>query len=139
MKKEKKQTEEDAPQEEPKIIKAALIRKTNGPKGRREFMKDAAGLLGMLSVGSFLASCEKSSEFMIECDQEKCTCHVVCTCDTVGDGTASQHNSFWTSQLSGQTCTCDTVCTCNTQCYCDTVCTCNSQGGGGGTSYWYPN
>lgn len=131
--KELEQTEE-----EPQVYKVARILKTAGPKDRREFMKNAAGFLGLVSLGSFLSGCEKESEINIQCDQGKCTCHVVCTCDTVNDGEASEHGSIWISNFNGQTCTCDTVCDCNTVCGCDTVCTCNSQGGGGG-SYYYPN
>jgi hypothetical protein len=56
---------------------------------------------------------------------------VVCTCDKDKEGWDSE----WDMTYRDGVCTCDMVCTCNTVCTCDT----DSGGGGGTTTYWYPN
>lgn len=112
--------------EEPKIYGIALHGSADA--GRREFLTRASGAAGLAALGQVLAACG-DSDYRITANEQTCTCHVVCGCDSQGGG-QGQNN---TSTYQGTVCTCDTVCTCNT------VCTCDSQGGGGGGSYWYPN
>lgn len=139
-----KKIEEASEDAAPRIFKIARRGKQNPAKDRREFLKDAAlGMTGFLGLGGLLSSCEKESEIELQCDDEHCTCHVVCTCDVVKEDERSEHSSNWRSTYQQNVCTCDEVCTCNTHCTCNTVstCTCDTQGGGGGGggSYWYPN
>lgn len=110
--------------EEPKIFN--MVRRGDAnPQKRRQFIKNLAGAAGITALAGVLTEC-KRSEYMIRSDDDECTCHAMCTCDTVGDSSSS----MWESRYNGTVCICDTVCSCNT------VCTCNTQGG---NTYWYPN
>jgi hypothetical protein len=104
-------------------------------KERRNFLKNTAkgvtGIAGFMLLDSILSDCEDTSKMEVRSNAGNCTCHVVCTCDKVKKSKeSSQKDQVWEND----------VCTCNLVCTCNTVCTCNSEGGGGGsTSYWYPN
>jgi hypothetical protein len=116
----------DDAKESPQIFGVA---RCSGPafRGRREFLRSLSGTLSLSALAVFLGGCAEDSEYGVNVDGEKCTCHVVCTCDTVADE-GSRKEAQWTSRHNGTVCTCDTVCTCNTVCTCDTV----HMGGGGG-------
>ena len=127
LKQRRARTQED--EDTPVVYKFTIRgRDASGVTDRRKFLKDAS--LGLLGLSAALSACEKESIIDLECQDNRCTCHVVCTCDTVSDTDSSWHNAVWSG----------TICTCNTVCTCDTVstCSCDSQGGGGGP-YWYPN
>ena len=123
--------EEDDP---PRIFR--LVKRTSSNSGgRRRFLKEMAGAIGITAIAGILSECD--SELDIVADDEKCKCHVVCTCDGEGKGIAgyqitdaSKFAASWeskkTREMSGVVCVCDTVCTCDTVCVCNTVCTCDS-------------
>jgi hypothetical protein len=105
--------------ESPAIFKAVDL----GGTDRRKLV------IAALAAGA-AAGCERSKIEIFTNKVGKCTCHVVCTCDT----DTPDNDATWERTTTGSVCTCDIVCTCNT------VCTCNSQGSSGsgsGSSYWY--
>jgi hypothetical protein len=126
---------EDGSEEAPRIFKM-VKRSRVRPKSRRTFIQRLAGAAGVAAAGKMLTGC--GSSYSVDTKDDTCTCHVVCSCDTEGPN-ASKNANTYSSTWEGTVCTCDTVCTCNSVCTCNTVCTCDSQGGGGTTSYWYPN
>jgi hypothetical protein len=119
----------DKEDEVPQVFQVA--KRTNKKQTeRRRFLKNMAGIAGMVTIADILTGCD--SDYSITSNASQCTCHVVCTCDTESlEGDDSQ----WEAEYSGGVCTCNTVCTC------DTVCTCNTEGGSSCSScgYWYPN
>jgi hypothetical protein len=118
---------EDPSEEAPAVFKM-VKRSPVKPSSRRKFIRKVAGAAGVAAVGKLVTGC-KSSVYGVEANEDTCTCHVVCSCDAEGKD-ASRYDNVYT----------EGVCTCNTVCTCHTVCTCNSEGGGGGGStYWYPN
>lgn len=127
-----KKIENEGKEEPPRLFKVARRGNPKVANDRREFLKDAAAGVGVfLGLGSILSGCEKDADIEIWTDDENCTCHVVCTCDTVDD----DNKATWESEFNGVVCSCDLVCTCNTV----STCGCNTHSGGGGGSYWYPN
>lgn len=123
--------------EKPRIFKI-MKRNTEGKSGRRFFLQNVSGAVGLASLGQFLESCE--SDYSITGDGQNCTCHVECTCDAETDKEKPKRSSIKTSKYHGTTCTCDLVCTCDMVCTCDSLCTCEThkKEGGYGTHYWYP-
>ena len=136
-----KKIEEEGADDIPRVFKIAIRGNKILKSNRRGFLKSsAAGVSGLLSLQALLSGCQEESEIELRCDDENCTCHVVCTCDTVNDDDKKLKDVTWTSEYDQTVCTCDLVCTCNTVCTCDVVntCTCDTVSSGGG-SYWYPN
>jgi hypothetical protein len=113
--------------EEPQVFKILV-------KDRRDFIKKltggAAGIAGIAALSQLLSGCVDTMDIKVQKAGDKCTCHVVCSCDKDKGDKSSQYDA----QYNGTTCTCNTVCTCDTVCSCD-----SDSGGGGGSSYWYPN
>ena len=123
--------------DQPEIYK---ISRRGKPINRKDFIKSAAAISGLAAMGSLLSSCGEESELDIEKLGTRCSCHAVCTCDSVKPGYEREDESQYDYQYDQNlNCTCDYVCTCDTVCSCNTVCTCDSEGGGGGSTYWYPN
>ena len=124
----------DESEELPEVYK--IIKRTNDTiSDRRKFLKNAArtiaGMGGLAAFGATVARCTDDAEIDISANNsKKCTCHVVCKCNTVSGDKGTRKQDIWD----------DTICSCNSVCTCDTVCTCEGKGGGGGGgTYYYPN
>lgn len=114
-------------EDSPPVIFKMIKKEQAEDKSRRNFLKNlATGTIGLAGAAAAVTSVAcKESAYMVHGDGHNCTCHVVCTCDTVS-GVQSTMDSYWDGQ----------VCTCNTVCVCDTV---GSSDSGGSDTYWYPN
>ena len=118
--------------EKPEIYK--IVKKGDKPdQGRRDVLKKLGGTLSLASLAGAISNCD-NSKFSVNADNEKCTCHVVCTCDVEKDKKKSSRSA----QYSGTVCTCNLICTCNTV----STCSCDSDSGNSCSScsstYWYP-
>jgi hypothetical protein len=119
----------DDADEAPKILRGLLLASPMEDPSRRAFMARVLGAAAVTALGGAAAGGCGSSDYQLRTnDAGQCTCHVVCTCDTVrgsGDRRESQYSDTGA-------CTCNTVCTCNSQ-------GSSGGGGGGGSTYYYPN
>ena len=126
LEQQRPETKENEDEETPVVYKFTIKGSRDGNSDRRKFLKNAA--IGLLGFSAVLSACEKESEIDLQCIGDKCTCHVVCTCDTVSGDDSSRYSVIW----NGTVCTCNKVCTCNTV----STCGCDAHSSG---SYYYPN
>jgi hypothetical protein len=113
-------------------------------------MERVLGGATLAALGASEAGCAKREHAIQTDGRDRCTCHTVCTCDTVTNGLSKRYGST----LAGGACTCNTVCTCDTvdrygnhldQHGLDPRGSTGGSGGGGGggygggSSYYYPN
>jgi len=105
--------------EEPKVFKI-VQHGSDQAVDRRKFFKGLSGVLLGATIGQALSGCE-DNDYTVRAEGDRCTCHVVCTCDGVEDKKKHIHDAIWKQEFGNNTCVCDKVCTCNTVCTCDFV------------------
>ena len=121
---------EDEEAESPQIF-AIAKRSSSKLEGRRHFLKDLAGAVGISAITGMLSGCDEGMEYDITASHDKCLCRVVCACDTEKDSNGLRETRQTISKFQdGETCTCDGVCSCEEVCTCDEVCSCDSQSSG---------
>ena len=116
--------------DKPQIFKI-MKRNTEGKSGRRFFLHNVSGAVGLASLGQFLEGCE--AKYTLTGDDQACTCHAECTCVTVtvdkkhSRSSTEQYEYYGTKCSCNSVCTCDLVCTCDAECSCESDCTCDSE------------